>query len=625
VTPADIEAALAELARTPRDLWPDLVRARFAGDAALAAQALVWLRASSDGGGDDDDGTPRLDTERYTLGVLLDVGASASVWQARDGKLGRDVAIKIFRGGRTAVLDEILAEARAACEVISDHVVRMLDVHDGNPPYIVMELVGEHEPRRGVLQPGASAAALRPASLDEAVRWVRDVARGVHDAHLRNVFHRDLKPHNVLITPVSRRARIADFGLAISAANRVGGATRIAGTPSHIAPEQARGLSASLDPHDLDERASLVAIDVWGLGALAYDLAGGGAPWRPAGDRDAWEVAASDATPARLVGVPRRLRRVIERAMAVEPRERYTSAGELADDLDAYLARRPTTHDRARPVRVWLWARRNPQLTLTAVLATGLAAIAAVAYMTVVEVREQRNALADEAARAETANAELEKHAEAAKKELSSTEADLGKTSAALDALKRTLSDANHDYRAIVAAKEKALENADAATKQLADELDNARSERDVAQMGRSMYEGFWTSARTDADAAIKERDAVAGERDAVKKERDAIASERDAAVAAKAELLAQRAQLVDERDRAESARRRAELDVARLAAQIAGLAGASAPPITGSAGSAGSATPIAPPPAGSASSSGSAGPLAPSSSDTSAALDPRH
>src|SRR5580704_19527208 len=119
---SEIEGVLAELARAPRDRWAELARARFAGDPALAAQAVVWLHAVHDAGsGDDDDGTPRLGdgAARYTLGVLLDVGATASVWQARDDKLGRDVAIKVFRGGRSAAVAEILGEARAACEVIS--------------------------------------------------------------------------------------------------------------------------------------------------------------------------------------------------------------------------------------------------------------------------------------------------------------------------------------------------------------------------------------------------------------------------------------------------------------------------------------------------------------------------
>jgi hypothetical protein len=592
----EIEAVLAELARAPRDRWAELARARFADDPALAAQAVVWLHAVHDAGsGDDGDGTPRLGdgAARYTLGVLLDVGATASVWQARDDKLGRDVAIKVFRGGRSAIVAEILGEARAACEVISDHVVRMLDVHDGDPPYIVMELVGEHEPRRGVLAPGASSAALRPASTDEAVRWVRDVARGVHDAHLRNVFHRDLKPHNVLITPVSRRARIADFGLAISGANP-SGTPRVAGTPSYIAPEQARGEAASLDPHDLDERAALVAIDVWGLGALAYDLCGGAPPWEARGDRDAWEVAASGEPPPALVDVPARLRRIIGRAIALEPRARYATAGELADDLDAYLARRPTTHDRSRAGHAWLWARRNPQLTLTAVLALALATIAGVAYRTVLEVREQRNALGEEAGRAEIANAELERRAHDAKTELDATERSLAARSGELAKLQHTLTDANRDYKAIVAAKEQALANADAATRQLAEALDSARGERDVAQSERSMYEEFWTKSRADADQATQDRDQAASERDAARKERDQLAGERDAANAARTQLTAERAQLTAERDRAEAARRQAELDVARLAAQLTAMTGVGATTGhgSGSAGSAGSATP---------------------------------
>ncbi|HEU4731973.1 MAG TPA: protein kinase, partial [Kofleriaceae bacterium] len=232
-----IAAALDELAVRSPEEWPALLRARFPGDPGLTRQLLLWLHASRDPAGpgepgkagghadpgelagvDDRTGAGPLGAStRYELGVRLDDGATASVWRAYDRKLRRNVAIKVFRAGSSLATGEILAEARAAAEVISEHVVRVIDVHDAEPPYIVMELVGEHEPRTGALQPGASAATCRPRDLWEAVRWVHDVARGVHDAHLRNVFHRDLKPHNVLITPISRRARIADFGLAVTA------------------------------------------------------------------------------------------------------------------------------------------------------------------------------------------------------------------------------------------------------------------------------------------------------------------------------------------------------------------------------------------------------------------------
>ena len=217
--------------------------------------------------------------------------------------------------------------------------MRVLDVH-ADPPYIVMELVGEWEPKRGVLAPGGSAAALRPRSSDEAVRWVRDVARGVHDAHLRNVFHRDLKPHNVLITPFSRRARIADFGLAISDVAERNGRLQIAGTPGYIAPEQASGLPSSLDPHDLDERAVLVALDVWGLGALAFDLLADRPPWHAERGLEPWEcAAAATESPELPRALPRRLRRIVGKALAIDPAARYATAGEPSPTISTRTSR----------------------------------------------------------------------------------------------------------------------------------------------------------------------------------------------------------------------------------------------------------------------------------------------
>jgi hypothetical protein len=492
VSEAKIDEALAQIAAEPAERWRALVAERFADDPALAAQALLWLRASA---------TPRV-SDRYVLGTRLDAGATATVWQAFDRKLGRHVAIKVFH----AQADEALAEARAACDVISDHVVRVLDVHDG---YIVMELVGEHDGDE--LVPGASAARVRPRDLEEAVRWVRDVARGVHEAHLRGVFHRDLKPGNVLITPVSRRARIADFGLATRSSG---------GTPEYIAPEL-----AWLAP------ASDVAVDVWGLGALAYDLICGHPPW------ESWDAAASGDPPAPL-DCPARLRRVIDKAMALDPARRYTSAGELAHDLDAYLARRPTSLDRSQPLRALLWARRNPQLSLTAAAALALAVIVLAGYASLRQIQARSHALAGEVREEEQENAALTARMQKAKAALAQTEADLTARGDALAALQRALADEQQEYQALIAARDKALHEADAATRALVEELTIAKSDRAAAEQGRSMYEGFWASARDEAkraaaarDQAQKERDAARAERDQLQKERDEARLERDRAL----------------------------------------------------------------------------------------------
>ena len=499
-----IHDALAEIAAQPAARWPALVAERFP-DRALAAQALLWLRAQA---------TPQV-SERYVLGTKLDAGATAAVWQAYDRKLGRHIAIKVFHAEAAAAL----AEARAACDVISDHVVRVLDVHDG---YIVMELVGEHDDDE--LVPGASAARVRPRDLEEAVRWVRDVARGVHEAHLRDVFHRDLKPHNVLITPVSRRARIADFGLATHASG---------GTPEYIAPELAR-----LAPSTGRDR--VVAVDVWGLGALAYDLIAGRPPW------DSWDAAASGEPPSPL-DTPARLRRVIAKAMALDPTRRYASAGELAHDLDAYLARRPTSLDRSHALRALLWTRRNPQLSLTAAGAVVLAFLTLVGYASVRRLDARSHDLAAEVRDEERANEQLSARMAKARTELAQTEADVAARGQALAALQRALADEQKQYQAIIEARDKALQQADAATRHLVEQLTIAQSDRAAAELGRQMYEGFWTTARGDAVRAAKDRDQAQKERDTARAERDQLQQERDAARGDRDKALADVTRLTEE------------------------------------------------------------------------------
>ena len=408
-----LEDVLAEIETRPKPTWSELLRTRFPDDPDLVRQALIWLHA-----GDREDlpgATPSLGIggERYELAELLDSGATASVWKAYDRKLGRHVAIKVFHRGTSSMIRQSLAEARASSEVISEHVVRVHDVHDADPPYIVLELVAEHEPGHAVLD-GASAAACRPHDVAEAVKWIRDAARGVHDAHLHDVFHRDLKPHNVLITPISRRAKIADFGLAISATstseassspglvlNGPSGPARIAGTPEYMAPEQARGLRISLDARAADDRRALVAVDVWGLGAIAYDLLSGKSPWQAREGASAWESAAGLAPPrldrtAAGESIPRRLQKIVERALAYLPADRYPSAADVADELDAYLARRPTSFDRSARARFGLWVRRNPQLTATAGVAALCATMSLAAYISVVGLRDRSRELGDE-------------------------------------------------------------------------------------------------------------------------------------------------------------------------------------------------------------------------------------
>ena len=214
--------------------------------------------------------------------------------------------------------------------------------------------------------------------------------------------------------------------------------------------------------------------------------------------------------------------------MATDPARRYASAGELAHDLDAYLARRPTSLDRSQPLRALLWARRNPQLSLTAAAAVALAGIVLAGYASLQDIKARSHDLAAEVRDEERENGALTARVQKAKASLAQTEADSTARGDALAALQRALADEQKEYQAIIAARDKALHEADAATNQLVDELTIAKSDRAAAEQGRTMYEGFWQSARDEAKRAAADRDQAQKERDTARTERDQLQQERD-------------------------------------------------------------------------------------------------
>ena len=568
-----VRETLARIATRPQAEWAKRLELEFPSDPAIRMQALLWLHAEKEG--PELEGSPPslgdAADERYELSVRLDMGATASVWQAFDRKLGRTVAIKVFHEqNESEALDQVLAEARAASDVISDYVVRVVDVQTGDAhPYIVMELVGEHDPEQGEVVRGAAASVVRPRSIEEVARWVLHVARGVHDAHLRNVFHRDLKPKNVLVTPISRRARVADFGLAVSTSNNdathpsitllkggPAGPLSVRGTPEYMAPEQARGLPLTLAARTAEDRAVLVAIDVWGLGAIAYELLSGRPPWLARDDLSAWEIAASNEKPPPLEEtrdgdkIPPRLRRVIEKAMATDPAQRYASAAAVATELEDFLARRPTTLDRSRLLRVGLWCRRNPQLAMTAFVAFVLTLIAVGAYATVTTLRDERVALEREVTEQKAEDSRLRMSVEQGRRHLQETREKLAAERVSLASLEQSIADDKKAHEALIGAKEQALRNANAATRKLVQELDTARKDRRVSEQARIVLQQLLDDAQRNADRLTKEREKLRKERDSARAERDAMQKERDTAMS--------------ERDAAEKQLRRVMGDGAR-------------------------------------------------------------
>jgi WD40 repeat protein len=327
----------------------------------------------------------RLDIPGYEVQGVLGSGGMGVVYRALDVKLGRVVALKVLRAGphtRPDELDRFHTEARVVASLNHPGVVPVYGFgeHDGHH-YFTMEYCPAgslHQKLQGKpLLPRAAAALVEAA------------ARGVHAAHEARVLHRDLKPANVLLG-ADGQPRVADFGLArhLDAAGQ-SSSGHVIGTPNYMAPEQARGRTGELGP----------ATDVYGLGAVLYECLTGRPPFNAPDVVETLQlvVHTEPASPSQLQPhTPRDLNTICLKCLRKEPRRRYASALELAEDLRRWQAGEPIT---ARPVgkleRGWSWCRRNPA-GAAALLAVALLLVTlTVAFVLVSESRDEAVKSAD--------------------------------------------------------------------------------------------------------------------------------------------------------------------------------------------------------------------------------------
>jgi hypothetical protein len=301
-----------------------------------------------------------------------------------------------------------------------------------------------------------------------------------------------------------------------------------------MAPEQARGLPLALEPRDAADRSVLVAIDIWGLGAIAYELLSGKPPWIARSDLSAWEVAAlANEYPAPLDNsIPGRLRRVIGKAMATDASARYATAAQFANELEDFLALRPTTLDRSRLLRASLWMRRNPQLALAGIVSFALTVLAVGAYLTVSRLDEQRVSLTKQVAAQKVEDEQLRINVDRNRRQFQETREKLATERANLASLEQSIAEDRKAYQALIDAKEQALRDATQATRKLVEQLDAARRDKKLGDRTVAQLQQQVTETRQTLEKLTKEREKLRKERDTARSERDALQKERDAAVA---------------------------------------------------------------------------------------------
>jgi len=262
---------------------------------------------------------------RYFVVRRLGEGGFGTVYLAKDPVEGALVAIKVPKPGKLAgeqAVQSFLGEARTAAELAHPGIVQVKDWGrgEGGGCYVVMDYI-EGRPLIHILQ-------TERLSLERAAMLTIGVAEALHFAHRRGIYHRDIKPGNIMID-TDDQPHVADFGLAISETERWQHRNEVAGTLPYMAPEQACG-----DAHVLDGRT-----DIYSLGVVLFRLLTGQLPFRGDFERVKEEILKRPPPVLRTIDerIPAELERICLKCLAKEAVARYPTALDLAEDLKRWL------------------------------------------------------------------------------------------------------------------------------------------------------------------------------------------------------------------------------------------------------------------------------------------------
>lgn len=318
-------------------------------DAAASAPTNVAV--------DPFDRPPVENWDRYELTEFIGRGGMGDVYQARDPRLGRLVAVKFLRRDDPEVVARFVREARIQARVDHEGVCPVYEVGEvQGRPFIVMQYVAG----------GALPEVRDRLSLKEKVQIIADVAAALHAAHRLGLVHRDVKPANIMVELTESgawRPFVVDFGIAREIDSR--GLTQtgaVLGTPAFSAPEQLAGKSDLIDARS----------DIYGLGATLYWVLTGRPPYEGSyTEIMAGHTSAVPTPPSQLNSeISRDLETVMLTCLEIDQDRRYPSAFAAGEDLRRFLAGEPIEAQRASVFyRMSKTARRHPAVS-TAIVAT---------------------------------------------------------------------------------------------------------------------------------------------------------------------------------------------------------------------------------------------------------------
>jgi serine/threonine protein kinase/Flp pilus assembly protein TadD len=319
-------------------------------------------------------GPPQAKTPRefgdYELLEEVGRGGQGVVFRAWQKSLNRTVAVKIIGIGQLATsahMKRLRREAEAAAKLNHPGIVPVYEVGERDGTYYFSMRFVEGDCLDEIVSRGS-------ISVRQAAELIAKVARTVHYAHEHGILHRDIKPGNILLD-ANGEPHLTDFGVArlVEHGSTVTGSLEVMGTPSYMAPEQAIGNNAAISS----------ATDIYGLGALLYELLTGHPPFAGGTTYETIHLLL-DSEPRQ----PRSWNRKIDRDLSdiclkcleKNPRYRYSSALALAEDLERWLRHEPIRAKRSGfLIRSRKWVQRNPMIAalimLSVVLAAGLGAM----------------------------------------------------------------------------------------------------------------------------------------------------------------------------------------------------------------------------------------------------------